>query len=97
MRVRQKREGEKGRQWVCLTIDRIAGGTPGVKLLTRARTAVSSVWELHQGNGKQRFHYGPRCIVGRERQGNFGEMKAKGEKKNRKYNSYYALFIYIVI
>ncbi|CAL8324847.1 unnamed protein product [Arctogadus glacialis] len=26
-------------------------------------TAVLAVWELHQGNGKQGFHYGPRNLI----------------------------------
>ncbi|CAL8367209.1 unnamed protein product [Boreogadus saida] len=30
-------------------------------------TAVLAVWELHQGNGKQGFHYGPRAERGRNR------------------------------
>ena len=82
MRARQKREREReGDNGSVYLSTASPGATAGVKLLTRMWTAVLAVWELHQGNGKQGFHYGPRCIVGGERQGNFGEMKAEGERR----------------
>jgi len=44
------------------------GATRGVKLLTSVWTVVSGGAELHQGNETPRFYYGPRCIMGGQKE-----------------------------
>lgn len=44
------------------------GATGGVKLLTSVWTVVSGRAELHQGNETPGLCYGPRCIVGGQKE-----------------------------
>lgn len=63
-----------------------SGASPlgmGVKLLTSAWTEVSDRAQVHQGNEKPGFYYGPRCIVGRTQRKLLVEMdyRHRGEQK----------------
>lgn len=44
------------------------GATGGVKLLTSVWTVVSGRAEVHQGNETPGFYYGPRCIMGGQKE-----------------------------
>lgn len=44
------------------------GATGGVKLLTSVWTGMSGRAEVHQGNETLEFYYGPRCIMGGQRE-----------------------------
>lgn len=44
------------------------GATGGVKLLTSVWTAESGRAEVHQGNETLGFCYGPRCIMGGQKE-----------------------------
>lgn len=48
------------------------GATGDVKLLTSVRTVVSGRAALHQGNETPGFYYGPRCIMGGQKESSGG-------------------------
>lgn len=66
------------------------GATGGVKLLTSVWTVVSGRAELHQGNETPGFYYGPRCIMGGQKE-SFGGNRLQTMKRTEE-NSCVVLF-----
>lgn len=61
----------------------LPGATGGVKLLTSVWTGMSGRAEVHQGNETLGFYYGPRCIMGGQRE-TFGGNRFQTMKRTEK-------------